>query len=240
MIAKDGLGIVIGTFVLLALSLTASYFFPHPLTYAVSVVLGILSVFNLFFFRDPEREIPKNSMTVLSPADGKVTQIVKIEEPDYFGHEVQRISIFLSVFNVHVNRVPIAGKVDYFSYRTGKFLAAFKTDASLENEQTVIGMTDQHGHKVLFKQIAGLIARRIICNLREGEWLSAGDRMGLIRYGSRVDVFLADNAKIVVKVGDTVKGGVSVLATFSDQGAEADSEKTLIKQPQPEVTDVKE
>lgn len=240
MVAKDGLGIIIGSVVLLALSLTASYFFQHPLAYAVSVILGILSVFNLFFFRDPEREIPKNPLTVLSPADGKVTQIVKVEEPDYFGHEVQRISIFLSVFNVHVNRVPIAGKVDYFSYRTGKFLAAFKTDASLENEQTVIGMADQHGHKVLFKQIAGLIARRIICNLREGQWLNAGDRMGLIRYGSRVDVFLADNAKIIVKVGAAVKGGLSVLATFSDNGAEAGSEETLIEQPHPEVSHLKE
>jgi len=232
LVAKDGLGIIIGTFVLLALSLATSYFFQHPVAYAVSVILGILSVFNLFFFRDPEREIPKNSLTVLSPADGKV--------PDYFGHEVQRISIFLSVFNVHVNRVPIAGKVDYFSYRTGKFLAAFNTDASLENEQTIIGMTNQHGHKVLFKQIAGIIARRIICNLREGEWLNAGDRMGLIRYGSRVDVFLADNAKVIVKVGDTVKGGISVLATFSGQGIEADREETPIEQPHPEITDVKE
>ena len=125
MFAKDGLGIIVGSFVALLLSLVVSYLLQHPVAYAISIVFGIFSIFNLFFFRDPEREIPKNPLSVLSPADGKVTQIIRIVEPDYFGREVQRISIFLSVFNVHVNRVPIAGKVDYFAYRTGIFLAAF-------------------------------------------------------------------------------------------------------------------
>ena len=236
MVAKDGLGIIIGSFIAFFLSLAVSYLLKHPLTYGISAILGIFSVFNLYFFRDPDREIPKNPLSVLSPADGKITQIVRIVEPDYFGREVQRISIFLSVFNVHVNRVPIAGKVDYFAYRTGKFLAAFKEDASHANEQTVIGMMDQQGHKVLFKQIAGLIARRIICNLKEGQWIESGERMGLIRYGSRVDVFLTDDAKILVKEGSNVKGGQTVLATFSTPIEKSVKEETLTIMPQPETS----
>lgn len=236
MFAKDGMGIIIGSFIAFFLTLVVSYLLQHPLTYGISAILGIFSVFNLYFFRDPEREIPKNPLSVLSPADGTVTQILRIVEPDYFGREVQRISIFLSVFNVHVNRTPIAGKVDYFAYHTGKFLAAFKEDASLANEQTAIGMMDQHGRKVLFKQIAGLIARRIICNLKEGQWIDAGERMGLIRYGSRVDVFLSDEAKILVKEGNAVKGGQTVLATFSDPIEQTVKEETLITMPHPETS----
>jgi phosphatidylserine decarboxylase len=238
LVAKDGLGIIVSTFILFILSLGASYIFQHPSAYALAVIIGVLSIFNLFFFRDPKRDIPNNPLAVLSPADGKVTQIIKIDEPDYFDREVQRISIFLSVFNVHVNRMPIAGKVDYFSYRTGKFLAAFKEDASLQNEQTVIGVANEHGHKVLFKQIAGLIARRIICNLREGQEIGAGKRMGLIRYGSRVDVFLAPEAKILVKVGSMVRGGETILATFPNNGSVEGAEETLVEtpKPQPETT----
>jgi phosphatidylserine decarboxylase len=238
LVAKDGLGIIIGSFIIFILSLGASYAFQHPLAYAFAVLLGILSVFNLFFFRDPEREIPQNPLAVLSPADGKVTRIIKIVEEDYFEREVQRISIFLSVFNVHVNRMPISGKINYFSYRTGKFLAAFKEDASLQNEQTVIGVADEQGHKVLFKQIAGLIARRIICHLREGQDIEAGKRMGLIRYGSRVDVFLPPEAKILVKVGSKVRGGETVLATFPNSGSVEGAEETLLEspKPQPETT----
>lgn len=234
MFAKDGLGMIAGSIAIFLVSLGAAMVFPHPALYALATALGIFSVFNLFFFRDPERKIPQNPLAVLSPADGKITQIVSVQEPDFFAKEVQRISIFLSVFNVHVNRLPITGKVEYFMYRTGKFLAAFKTEASLENEQTVIGMIDRYGHKVLFKQIAGIIARRIICHVREGQTGSAGDRMGLIRFGSRVDVFIPLDASIQVKTGDTVKGGETVLATFPEEGSYARVDETLLERPQTE------
>lgn len=234
MFAKDGLGMIAGSFVVFFISLGAAMLFPHPALYALATVLGIFAIFNLFFFRDPERNIPQNPRAVLSPADGKVTQIVSVQEADFFAKEVQRISIFLSVFNVHVNRLPISGKVEYFVYRTGKFLAAFKTEASLENEQTVIGMIDRFGHKVLFKQIAGVIARRIICNVREGQSGNAGERMGLIRFGSRVDVFVPLDANVLVKTGDTVKGGETVLATFPEEGEYARVDETLLELPERE------
>lgn len=176
---------------------------------------GIFSIFNLLFFRDPERKIPADSNLLLSPADGKVIQIVEVKENNFFHSQVMRLSIFLSVFNVHVNRSPISGRVEYFVYHRGSFRPAFKEKASLENEQTAIGIVDEKGHKIMFTQIAGIIARRIVCDLREGYHTRAGERMGMIRYGSRVDVyFLKEEVELKVEVGDAVKGGESILGVF--------------------------
>ena len=233
-VAKDGIGIIAGTFVALLIFGIVYGFFPHPLVFGLMVLVGFLAVFNLFFFRDPNRDIPQNPLAVISPADGRVTQIVAVDEPVYFQKKVQRISIFLSVFNVHVNRSPYSGKIDYFNYKTGKFLAAFKEKASIENEQTVIGISGQNGNRVLFKQIAGLIARRIVCHLREGDTAVAGKRMGLIRYGSRMDVFLPMDASVQVKVGDTVRAGSSVLAVFPAFGGVSVATKTIVDVPNPE------
>ncbi len=235
MFAKDGYGIIIGTFLAFAVSFGIYYMMPGTATLLLCGVLGFLAVFNLFFFRDPDRNVPNNPLAVVSPADGKVIQISNVVEDEYFGKEVQRISVFLSVFNVHVNRSPISGQVNYFKYKTGRFLAAFNHRASDENEQTEIGMVDQMGHQVLFKQIAGLIARRIVCHLREGAWSKAGERMGLIRYGSRVDVFLTFDAKVLVKKGQVVKAGETILATFPDEGRQDAEEQRVVEIPQSEV-----
>jgi phosphatidylserine decarboxylase len=134
---------------------------------------------------------------------------------EYFHRDVTRLSIFLSVFDVHVNRMPVSGKIDYFNYHRGSYLMAFKEKASLENEQTVIGVAGSNGEKILFKQIAGIIARRIVCEVRPGDSLQAGERMGMIRYGSRTDIFF-DTEKVELKVGvsDKVKGGESILGEF--------------------------
>lgn len=236
MIAKDGRGIIIGTFLVFFVSLAVWYFFPHPVSQIAMILLGVFSLFNLYFFRDPNRDIPKNHLAVLAPADGKVVKIQQVEEGKYFKKQVQQISIFLSVFNVHVNRMPISGRIDYLAYRTGKFFAAFKDEASIQNEQTAIGVINKYGHRVLFKQIAGLIARRIICNLREGQWKNAGERMGLIRYGSRVDVFLPVDATVLVKRGQIVKAGETVLATFPNGGDLEIEDKTIVETPQTEIT----
>lgn len=237
MIAKDGLSIVIGTFVFFIVSFAAWRWIQHPVLLIITIIIGLLSLFNLYFFRDPERTIPNNPRAVLSPADGKVVQIVNVEDTEYFHGRVQRISIFLSVFNVHVNRVPISGRVDYFAYHPGRFLAAFKEKASLENEQTAIGMVNDQGHRVFFKQIAGIIARRIVCHLREGQIRSAGERMGMIRYGSRVDVLLPFEAKVQVKIGQVVKGGESVLATFPEPGPDREAQQTIVETPKTELSD---
>ncbi|MEO8025026.1 MAG: phosphatidylserine decarboxylase [Bryobacteraceae bacterium] len=180
---------------------------------AVSYLLGnslwgapfyILAIFCLWFFRDPDRTIPGGPVAV-SPADGKVVAIL----PD--GAATTRISIFLNVFNVHVNRSPIAGKISNITYQKGEFLVASKPEATAQNEQNKITVEGQ-GTKVVFSQIAGLIARRIICYKQQGDTVAAGDRIGLIKFGSRVDVFLGPEWEIAVAVGDHVAGGSSVLA----------------------------
>jgi len=181
-----------------------------------SVVLAalplILAAFFLWFFRDPERVIPAGPGQIVSPADGLVTDAEWIETTN--GSRL-RLSIFLNVFNVHVNRSPVAGVVKLVEFRKGQFLNAMKAESVLNNEQTMI-VIDGGGYDVSFKQIAGLLARRIVCNLKAGDRVERGQRMGLIKFGSRVDVLLPAEADLKVKKGMRVRGGSSVLAEISE------------------------
>lgn len=178
-----------------------------------TIVALVLTLFVLFFFRDPERPVPEGEGLVVSPADGRVIIVADHYEPDYLKTEVKKISIFLSVFNVHVNRIPIGGTVEQVKYQPGKFLVASVDKASTDNEQTAVLIS--HGrHKVLVKQIAGLIARRIVCYAKPGDTVAAGERYGLIRFGSRVDIFLPKSADIMVKVGDRIKGARDVIGVL--------------------------
>jgi phosphatidylserine decarboxylase len=170
----------------------------------------LLGVFFLWFFRDPERTVPSEPGLVVSPADGKVTAVAEFEHD---GERGQRISIFLNVFNVHVNRAPIAGQITAVTYQKGLFGNAMGAGSSDANEQNIVTMSGE-GHTVVFKQIAGLLARRIVFTRRVGETLARGERVGLIKFGSRVDVILEPGAQIRVKVGDMVSGGSSVLAAL--------------------------
>ncbi len=213
MIATDGIKIIIITAMLLFSVSYFNLFFSSMGLKILSVILAIVFLFNFYFFRDPERVIPSGENLILSPADGTVVLIEEVEEPYYFKEKVLRVSIFLSVFNVHVNRIPVKGKVEFVKYIKGKFLVAFADKASEENEQSIIGIRHEKG-KILFKQIAGIIARRIVYNVEEGDSVSAGDRFGLIRYGSRVDVFFPKNTKLNVKLKDKVVGGESILGEF--------------------------
>lgn len=213
MIASGSLKVILITTFLFLLLIVLNYFFPSIILKILTIGFGIIFLFNFYFFRDPDRDIPQGDNLILSPADGTVIQICEVDEPYYFKKKVRRISIFLSVFNVHVNRVPISGKVDFYKYIKGKFLVAFADKASESNEQTVIGIQNSKG-KVLFKQIAGIIARRIICNITNEDSVVAGERFGLIRYGSRADVFIPDNVEIKVKLNDKVLGGESVIGEF--------------------------
>ena len=174
--------------------------------YAVPVLL--LGAFCLWFFRDPERQIPNAPGAIVSPGDGKVTD-VSIINPSVDPHA--RISIFLNVFNVHVNRSPIAGVIRDVRYQRGKFLNAMAPNSADQNEQTVITVEGE-GRTVVFKQIAGLIARRIVCTLKVGDTVARGQRVGLIKFGSRVDVIFDADASIQVKPGDHVQGGATILA----------------------------
>jgi phosphatidylserine decarboxylase len=174
--------------------------------YAVPLVL--LAAFFLWFFRDPERQIPTLAGAVVSPGDGKVTDVSVVNDG---GVPRQRISIFLSVFDVHVNRSPISGVIREVHYQRGKFLNAMSAASAEENEQNIVTV-ESEDRAVIFKQIAGLIARRIVFNFKVGDHVACGERVGLIKFGSRVDVLFDRDAAIQVKVGDRVKGGASVLA----------------------------
>jgi len=178
-----------------------------------ALVSLVLTLFVLFFFRDPDRAIPEGKGIVVSPADGKVIVIKDIYEPAYLKQEVTQISIFLSVFNVHVNRAPIGGAVEVVKYNPGKFHVASVDKASLDNEQTAM-LIASGKDKILVKQIAGLIARRIICYARPGDTIKTGERYGLIRFGSRVDLFLPRTAEIKVKLGDRVRGAQDIIGVL--------------------------
>jgi phosphatidylserine decarboxylase len=176
----------------------------------VAVLLVCLALFVFSFFRDPERAIPAEPGAIVSPGDGRV---VVVTDEENAGRPGKRISIFLAVWNVHVNRAPAAGVITKMEYRPGKFLAAMRERASMENEQNVFTLSSEAGDMV-FKQIAGLIARRVVSWKQEGERVARGERIGLVRFGSRVDVWLPKDAEILVRVGENVKGGSSVLALW--------------------------
>jgi phosphatidylserine decarboxylase len=195
------------------------YFYAALLT-AIALLLGwltqpvwamiplALAAFLLWFFRDPERIVPQEPDAVVSPADGKVTEVAPVT---ISGERLTRISIFLSVFNVHVNRAPIGGVVGDVRYQRGKYLNAMNAASAEQNEQNIVTM-QADGQRVVFKQIAGLLARRIVFHPKVGDQLERGQRVGLIKFGSRVDVLVNASARVQVKVGDRVKGGESVLA----------------------------
>ena len=175
-------------------------------------ILIFLGLFIFCFFRDPERAIPPDEENVLSPADGRVVEIVDKELLD--GREGHRISIFLSIWNVHIQRAPTAGRIADVVYRPGRFYVAMRARASTENEQNIIYIHTPRG-PVVFKQIAGAIARRVICWKQEGEMIALGDRVGMIRFGSRVDVWLPAETRVVARRGQQVKGGESILAKWN-------------------------
>lgn len=175
----------------------------------VAVVPLLLGAFFLWFFRDPERTIPDAPGAIVSPGDGKVTDVSVIQVD---GQPRTRISIFLNVFNVHVNRSPIAGVISKVEYRKGQFKNAMGAVSAELNEQNICTVRGDDGEEVTFKQIAGLIARRIVFNKKEGDRLARGERVGLIKFGSRVDVVCSPDAEVAVKIGDHVAGGSTILA----------------------------
>ena len=183
--------------------------------YGIYIIIGILTVllfFCLNFFRDPERIIPKDDNLIISPADGKIIKITDIEDPKS-GKKLKLISIFLSVFNVHANRMPIDGKFNDVNYVKGDFLAAFDHKASDKNERMEISIETKFG-LIKVKQIAGLVARRILCYAKKGEKMSAGDRLGFIRFGSRTDIILPARINLNIKLNQKVFGGETILGKY--------------------------
>ena len=189
--------------------------FRTPLGLTIGAVLVFLALFVFYFFRNPDRKIPMEPGVVVSPADGRV---VVVKDEENAGRPGKRVSIFLAIWNVHVNRSPAAGTITRLEYKPGKFLAAWAEKASLENEQNVFTLTSEHG-EIVFKQIAGWVARRVVSWKKTGDSVGRGELVGLVRFGSRVDLWLPQGAEIAVKVGDNVKGGSSVIARMP-QGAQ--------------------
>jgi len=211
MIERDGYRFIIPA-VLVAGALWTLFACCKCWPYAVGgVLITILAVFIVYFFRDPQRTPPVGDNLVLSPGDGKI--IINEERTGSDGKKYTLVSIFLSVFDVHVNRIPISGKITHVKHVPGKFHKAFQPEAVTENERTEITVASKYGD-VSFSQVAGILARRIVCRIKEGDEVTRGERMGLIRFGSRIDIFLPPSVIIDVKLGDRVVGGESVIGRF--------------------------
>jgi len=182
----------------------------HPALFAVGAFFGS---FSLYFFRDPERSLQVLPGQIVAPADGKVVAIDEVQEREFLGMRCKRISIFLSIFNVHINRAPIGGRVEMVKYTPGKFAFANTIDASARNENNFIGI-DGGDVRVAVKQIAGAVARRIICYCRPAQDIAAGERIGMIRFGSRTELYLPLDCEVLVAVGETVRGGISLVGAY--------------------------
>jgi len=180
----------------------------------LAFLLTVVALWVAYFFRDPTRTGQRGDQLVISPADGKVVMVTEVDEPMYLKSRATRVSIFMNVFNVHVNRYPVSGVVRFVERKPGRFLNAARDEASLENEQASVGI-ETGSNEVLVRQIAGLIARRIVTDAHDGEQVRQGDRMGLIRFGSRVDVFIPVGSTLRIKPGDVVYAGTTVLAELN-------------------------
>jgi phosphatidylserine decarboxylase len=219
--AREGLVFIGAGMLLAAAALTAAVMWRSWPLWLLAFALIIVALWVAYFFRDPERTGERGNALVIAPADGRVVMISEVDEPAFLHGKALRISIFMNVFNVHVNRYPVSGVVRFVHYNPGKFLNAATDKSSLENEQMSVGIEraspGDGSVRILVRQIAGLVARRIVTYSREGDQVEQGERMGIIRFGSRVDVFLPTSATPAVRVGETTMAGASVIARLAGQ-----------------------
>jgi phosphatidylserine decarboxylase len=208
-LAAEGWIFILPVIILAALALLLQW-------YIAAIILGAVAAFLLNFFRDPQRRGSERHIDVLSPADGTVVQIKEVADGDVWPGLTRQVSIFMSVFDVHVNRAPITGRITHYRYNPGKKIAAFAEKSSLENEQNLVVIEGSHT-VVAFKQIAGLLARRIVFDRKEGDQVVRGERVGMIKFGSRVDVFLPPEAKVLVNLRDKTKVGLTILAEIEER-----------------------
>ena len=203
--------------VLFGINWAVMNYYPNstPVQNTAIVLSIVVYLLILQFFRNPIFQVSKNEKQVLAPADGKIVVIEDTEEPEYLKSKRRQISIFMSPLNVHVNRMPVAGTISYYRYHAGKYLAAWHPKSSTENERTTVVARMTNGTEILFRQIAGAVARRIRCYVKEGQPLDQGQEFGFIKFGSRVDVFVPLSAKVTVKVGEVTKGGRTVIAELA-------------------------
>ncbi len=217
-LANYGAGVLAVVLIVCVAVVLLSFVVPIiPIRLILDLIALLVGGFAVYFFRDPDR-IPQMSgdEAVISPADGKVIFVGEVEEKEFLKNRAKMVSIFMSLTNVHVNRIPINGKVKFLKYIKGEYLVAFEEKSSERNERMLIGI-ENRGHRVLFKQIAGFIARRIVCELSEGQDVIAGERFGMIKFGSRVDVLLPLNCEVKVGLNDRTLGGSTVLGVLQNE-----------------------
>jgi phosphatidylserine decarboxylase len=212
--APEGRWFIVGAWIVALVLVLAAIRSGAPGWVVSAVVFVALAVWVVAFFRDPERTWSRGDQLVVAPADGRVVSVIEVDEPAFLGARAQRVSIFMNVFDCHVNRYPVDGTVAYRHYNPGAFGHAAAEKSSLSNEQASVGLDTAHG-KVLVRQIAGLVARRIVTDDEVGTAVHQGERLGMIRFGSRVDLFLPLAARVVVGVGDVTRAGVTVVAQWS-------------------------
>ena len=215
MITKYGYDVFFTIAAVCVVVMVLALLFIEPKSYRISIIIVSLAVLGFVtnFFRDPERTTPKGENLIIAPADGKVVVVKKIFDNEFFHSDVWLVSIFMSPLNVHVNRNPISGVVKHTRYVQGEYFAAFEDKASEKNEQMIVGLENANG-KVLCKQIAGFVARRIVCQLKSGDTVTAGQRFGMIKFGSRVDVLVPLSVDLRTKIGDVTLAGETILGEF--------------------------
>lgn len=216
MIAKDGYSTIALVFLVSVLVCGfAFYFLEHWFRYVLILAMVVLTGLTIFFFRDPDRNIPDGDELIVSPADGKVVFVKEIVEPVYIKGKATQISIFLSPLNVHVNRNPVSGSLEYVKYHPGEYLMAWTEHASELNERADFGVLHPSNTKIFFRQITGFLARRIVYNIQEGDELKAGERFGIMKFGSRMDIVVPGNVEIKVEPGDKTIAGESVIGVIT-------------------------
>ena len=209
-VAWEGIPFIITGIILTSISLVLRW-------NLFAIPLAAITLLTIYFFRDPERKHEDIEKALITPADGKILSIARLDKGDsHFESEAIKISIFMSIFDAHINRVPINGKIDHISYHPGKFFSANRDKASQYNEHNLITLETKNKERITVVQIAGLIARRIVCWIKEGDYVDTGQRFGLIRFGSRIEIYLPPESRILVKKGDKVKAGQTVLGYLSE------------------------
>lgn len=235
MFAREGYSLIAGAAVLSGILAVIGWQL-SPVWRAVLCLLAAAALgFTLYFFRDPERVLPSDvdpDRVLVAPADGKVVEIVEEEEPHYLQGPSTRVSIFLSPLDVHVNRIPATGVIEFERYVPGDYLVAWHPKASAKNERSELGVQHPDGYKVFFKQIAGAVARRIVYHVEEGDTVRAGDRFGIVKFGSRMDVHVTPDVHLDIEVGDRVRAGESILGRFpthapADSAASSSSRESI-------------
>lgn len=227
MIARDGYSNIAVTVAFAAVICFAASYLNHWIAYVLYGAMAVLVGFIFYFFRDPDRTVPTSENLLLSPADGKIVLIKEADEDVYIKGKAKQISIFLSPLDVHVNRIPATGEVEYVKYHPGAYLMAWDHRASSLNERADFGVRHPSGTKVFFRQITGFLARRIVYHLREGDFVQAGHRFGMMKFGSRMDILVPVNVEISIKEGDRTVAGETVLGAFGGEDSKLANEAKM-------------